>query len=289
MKDTYIDFHSHTVRSDGAYAPMELCRKARECGIGVLAITDHNYTEDLTPLREAYPDLTFIQGAEISCLYTDSTGKELELHVVALGFRPENSKLQSVLARNHPNRKPYVDAILDRLRDCGIDLGNYEQLRNRHPERFHTGRMDIAEWLTELGYTDSVEQAFDEYLGGHGKRRAFVPNKLRYVTLEEAVEAIVDAGGVAVLAHLYYYLLSDAENKVLLRRFKELAGENGAMEVYYSLYDQPRRMQLKALADEMGLMYSAAGDYHGQSVDESLDNRFPAEDCADLLRFLGIQ
>ena len=101
MNGTYIDLHTHTTLSDGNVPPMELLRRARAAGIGIIAITDHNDTEDLTACRAAFPDLTLIQGAEIPCRYLDQ-----ELHVVALGIDPKNEKLQSVLRRNRPDRRP---------------------------------------------------------------------------------------------------------------------------------------------------------------------------------------
>lgn len=289
MQETYLDLHTHTVQSDGAYSPLVLCGLAREANINILAITDHNFTEDLTELRSAWPELRIIQGAEISCLYTDPQGTSRELHVVALGVDRENPKLKAVLAKNQPDRKPYIDAILQRLRDCGIDLGSYEDLCRRNPGKRHIGRMDIAKQMADEGYTASVEEGFDVYVGSHGACRAYVPNPLRYVSLEEAVEAIVDAGGAAVLAHLYYYQLDEAQSRQLLKRFKELSGPNGAMEVFYSRYCQQQRMALKALADEYGLMYSAASDFHGQSENDTLCNGFAAADCLPLLNFLRIE
>lgn len=289
MQETYLDLHTHTVQSDGAYSSLVLCGLAREANINILAITDHNFTEDLTELRSAWPELRIIQGAEISCLYTDPQGTSRELHVVALGVDRENPKLKAVLAKNQPDRKPYIDAILQRLRDCGIDLGSYEDLCRRNPGKRHIGRMDIAKQMADEGYTASVEEAFDVYVGSHGACRAYVPNPLRYVSLEEAVEAIVDAGGAAVLAHLYYYQLDEAQSRQLLKRFKELSGPNGAMEVFYSRYCQQQRMALKALADEYGLMYSAASDFHGQSENDTLCNGFAAADCLPLLNFLRIE
>ena len=289
MQETYLDLHTHTAQSDGAYSPLVLCGLAREANINILAITDHNFTEDLTELRSAWPELRIIQGAEISCLYTDPQGTSRELHVVALGVDRENPKLKAVLAKNQPDRKPYIDAILQRLRDCGIDLGSYEDLCRRNPGKRHIGRMDIAKQMADEGYTASVEEGFDVYVGSHGACRAYVPNPLRYVSLEEAVEAIVDAGGAAVLAHLYYYQLDEAQSRQLLKRFKELSGPNGAMEVFYSRYCQQQRMALKALADEYGLMYSAASDFHGQSENDTLCNGFAAADCLPLLNFLRIE
>lgn len=283
----FIDFHAHTTLSDGAYTPEMLCQIARQAGIGTLAITDHNRTDDLTALRSAFPDLRLIQGVEISCLYTDAHGKETEIHVVGLGIDPENPSLKALLARNHPDRSPYFNAILDRLRSCGIDFGDYEALCKLLPHRQRIGRMDIAKLLMERGFVSSVEEGFDEYIGAHGKRRAYVKNPARYVSMEDAVAAVVEAGGAAVLAHLYYYQLNDAENAGLLGHFKEISGENGGMEVFYSRYTPQQRQELKTLADRYCLMYSAASDYHGQDENETLTHRFSAADCARLLHFLG--
>lgn len=287
--NTYIDFHSHSVNSDGALTPMEVCRTALEAGIRVLAITDHNYTGDLTDLQAAFPQIRLVQGAEISCIGTDDSGKETELHVVALGVDPDNPRLQAVLKQNQPDRQPYIDAILEKLRLCGIDLGSYRDLCRLLSGKRHIGRMDICKLLVERGYVSSIEEGFDEYVGGHGKQRAYVPNRLRYVSLEQAVEAILDAGGIPVLAHLYYYLLSDEENEALLRRFKALTGDKGAMEVYYAFYSRQQREALLALARKHGLMCSAASDFHGYSENETLAHHFQSSDCAELLQSLGME
>lgn len=288
MKEQYVDLHCHSVQSDGIYTPIQLCDMARNANIEVLAFTDHNYTEDLSPLREAYPTIQFVQGAEISCLYTDPSGQETEIHVVALGFDPNNSEIKAVLDHNQPDRRLYINSILDRLRLCGIDLGDYEDLRRLYPNKRHIGRMDIAKTMKDRRYVSTVDQAFDLFIGSFGERRAFVPTPLRYVSLEEAVRAIVNAGGVAVLAHLYYYQLSINNGELLVKRFKELAGSNGAMEVFYSRYDQKQRKVLMELADKYDLMYSAASDFHGQSEIDTLANHFTKSSCSCLLSYLGI-
>ena len=118
MNHPYIDLHTHTCLSDGNLTPGELLTAARAAGISILAITDHNSTGDLTAWREAFPELTLIQGAEITCRYLQH-----ELHVVALGIDPENPRLRAVLAQNQPDRRPYLTAILDKLRALGLDVG----------------------------------------------------------------------------------------------------------------------------------------------------------------------
>ena len=283
MNHPYIDLHTHTCLSDGNLTPEELLREAREAGIGILAITDHNSTEDLTAWRAAFPELTLIQGAEITCRYLQH-----ELHVVALGIDPENPRLRAVLAQNQPDRRPYLTAILDKLRNLGLDVGTYDELQAANPHSRHFGRMQIAREMVNLCYVNSADEAFDIYMGAHGQRLAYVANPLKYVSLEEAVEAILSAGGVPVLAHLYYYLLDSEGERALVRRFKELAGDRAAMEVEYAAYDRAQRDALKALADEFGLMHSCASDYHGNLEGETLAHCFDRALSGPLLKMLGV-
>lgn len=283
MKHLHIDFHTHTKLSDGMLTPQALLDKAREAGIGILAITDHDYTEDLTQLQRDNPDIRLIQGAEISCIHTAENGKETEIHMVALGVDPENPQLKAVLTKNKPDRRPYVEAILSSLRSCGIDIGTYEYLQSRNPETTHLGRMQIAKLMKEQGQVSSVDEAFDVYIGAFGQRKAFVPNPLRYVPMEEAAAAVLAAGGVPVLAHLYYYQLSEADGWNLVRDFKALVGDRGAMEVFYGRYSDSERKELARIADAFGLMYSAASDFHGHGENETLHHKFTQESCRSLL------
>lgn len=283
MKGSYIDLHTHSCLSDGSLTPEALLTAAREAGIGILALTDHNATADLEPLQAAFPDLTLIQGAEITCRYLDQ-----ELHVVALGIDPENPKLRAVLQNNQPDRRPYLTAILEKLRALGIDVGTYDELQAANPHSRHFGRMQIAKEMQRRGYVATADEAFDVYMGAHGQRLAYVANPLKYVTLEEAVEAILDAGGIPVLAHLYYYLLDTEGERALVRRFKELAGDKVAMEVHYAAYTPAQRESLAAIADEFGLMHSCASDFHGNLADETLAHGFRREQCAPLLDALGL-
>ena len=283
MKGSYIDLHTHSCLSDGSLQPMELMRRAREAGVGILALTDHNATGDLTAHRAAFPELTLIQGAEITCRYL-----EHELHVVALGIDPADPKLRAVLKQNQPDRRPYLSAILEKLRALGIDVGTYDELQAANPESRHFGRMQIAKEMQRRGYVATADEAFDVYMGAHGRRLAYIANPLKYVSLEEAVEAILSAGGIPVLAHLYYYLLDHEGERALVRRFRELAGDRAAMEVHYAAYSPEQRRALAAIADEFGLMHSCASDFHGNLEGETLAHGFTRALCAPLLEALGL-
>ena len=90
----YIDLHTHSTASDGIYSPTELLHRAKDIGLRVLALTDHDSTGGLVEaaLVAAQLDIDFIPGIEIN---TDVAGGEV--HV--LGYFPEyeRSAFQAVL------------------------------------------------------------------------------------------------------------------------------------------------------------------------------------------------
>lgn len=304
MIKPYCDFHTHTINSDGRLTSRELISKAYNAGIRVISITDHNFTEDLCELRkfaarEFEENMHLIQGAEISALFTDSKGSEHELHIVALGFDPDTPEMKALLAAHRQDRKPYIDAILQKLRsECGIDLGSYESIRVQFPDIKYIGRMILARLLVEKGHTSSIDESFDIYLGSHGQRRAYVKNPLQYSNLEDVIRTIIHSGGIPVLAHLLYYDLDNGnrtggiEKELLLQTFKRLVeryGGNGGMEVYYARYkNAEERLYLLRMAKKHGLLISGGSDYHEQEIWESLEHRTSCSACSDLLEHLGV-
>ncbi len=96
----YIDLHTHSTASDGIYSPTELLRRAKDIGLRVLALTDHDTTGGLEEAAQAARalDIDFIPGIEIN---TDVSGGEV--HV--LGYFPEY-------------QRPAFQAILKVLRDA---------------------------------------------------------------------------------------------------------------------------------------------------------------------------
>ena len=74
----YVDFHTHTICSDGNYTTEELIEMAMSKGIAALAITDHNYIhENISQLQNKYKDIELINGCEISTSYTTEKGKKI--------------------------------------------------------------------------------------------------------------------------------------------------------------------------------------------------------------------
>jgi hypothetical protein len=166
--------------------------------------------------------------------------------------------------------------MLDNLRKLNIDIGTYDDLI----EKYHVtylGRPQVAKALTDAGYVSSPDEAMDEFIGDFGKRRAWVanPNKNNYCSVDEVIDAIIQAKGLAILAHLYYYKLNELEAHNLLKYFSEKTGLMGGLETEYRVYSEKQRYKLRHLADIYQLFPSAASDFHGIYATDGLDNHFP--------------
>ena len=277
----FIDFHIHSTRSDGRYTPEEVTDLAVDSGVTVMALTDHNrLSPDIDELMLRHAGrLTILRGIEISCRHKFADGETKEIHVVALMYDKKAPHLEEIVRRNRKhNREGYILAILGKLKEnCGIDIGTYEELCAEAGESEHVGRMHVARKLRNLGFVRTIDEGFDIYIGDFGLKKAYVESGIEYVDMEEAVRAALSDRAVPVLAHLYYYRLTQAQQDELLETFKGYAGEFGAMETEYARYSEEQRVILRGYADKYGLARSGGSDFHGFAENETLRNGFSYE------------
>lgn len=246
-----IDLHSHSTASDGTMTPTELVARAREKGVDVLALTDHDTTAGLAEARQAAGnDLRLINGIEVSVSWNGQT-----VHIVGLGLDPENAALQAGLARLGEYREWRAEEIgrrLEKKRIPGAFAGASEYAKGQLVSRTH-----FARFLVEKGYAETVGAVFKHYLV-RGKP-GYVPGK--WAELEEAVGWIKNAGGLAVVAHPARYRLSASRLRVLLGEFRECGGV--AMEVVSGSHSQDDCLSMAAHAKRQELFASQGSDYHG--------------------------
>ncbi len=251
--ENYIDLHTHTTASDGIYSPTELLRRAKEVGLRVLALTDHDTTGGLEEAAKAAAalDIDFIPGIEIN---TDVSGGEV--HV--LGYFPDYKQpaFQSVLKVLRDARERRGQRMVELLNEHGIAV-SWERVREL--AQGAVGRPHVAKALLEAGYVQTIGEAFDKYIGTGCF--AYVP---RYrLTPDDAVRMIASVNGLPVLAH-----------PVELPGLDELrawlpglcaAGMVG-LETYYGPYTPEQERALRALADEYHLIPTGGTDFHGPGI-----------------------
>ena len=275
-----IDLHMHTTISDGTDAPEELIGVLKTAGIALFSVTDHDAikaAEILPPLLNGQ-SLRFIPGVEFSC--KDEDGK---YHILGYGYDPRSAAIRSVVEHGHALRMKKVAARLDFLKtQFGFSFPQEELdrlLALNNPGKPHIGNL-----MVQCGYAKTKEEAIEQYINQ-------VHFKSEYVRPEEAIEGILAAGGVPILAHPFYgsgsELILGDEMEARLLKLMEFGLEG--LEAFYSGFPEKLRNTAISLAKKHHLYVTAGSDYHGtnklvQLGDTGLDAA--AEYPAELLRFL---
>lgn len=249
-----VDLHLHTTASDGQYAPAALVSLAREHGLEVIAVTDHDTTAGVMEAQEAaLGSPLVIPGIELSA--EDAAG---DVHVLGYHIDLDASPFQERIAYFRGERYSRGQRIVERLADLGMPLAWERVLAIA--EGGAIGRPHIARAMVEAHYVESVREAFDRFLHNGGPAYVARPR----LSPEEAVELIHSAAGVAVLAHPG--LLLDYES--ILQRLIPI-GLDG-VEVVHPSNPENVRLHLKALAQQHDLIMTGGTDFHGLDVKEGV-------------------
>jgi predicted metal-dependent phosphoesterase TrpH len=250
------DLHTHSTASDGSTAPADLIRQAFERGLSILALTDHDTTLGIPEAVEAGERLgvRVIPGIELS---TDV--ERGEIHLLGYAIDPTSADLQETLARLRDARQSRLTRILQRLQQLGYPVP--ETRVRPATDDASTGRAHVARAMVAAGYVESVDEAFERFLGSG--RPAYVASER--LSPEAAVRLVQRAGGLPVLAHPFSYPGFESRLPALIE-----AGLEG-LEVYYGEYDTVRRGRLAAIARQHGLLSTGGSDYHGAGFREGRD------------------
>lgn len=247
-----VDLHIHTTASDGTDTPAQAVARAKELGLGAIAITDHDSVTGVTEALEAGETLgvEVIPGIEISADYRGN-----KAHIVGLFVDHTREDLRPVLDWTVYERAMRNEKIVGAMAADGFDI-SLDILNALYPDSI-LGRPHMAEYLMNKGYVSSVKEAFNKYLG---EGCPYYRDKER-LSMEMAVKAIHASGGIAVIAHPLQYGYDETELCCFLQRGKDLGC--AALEAYYSEHSPEEQEMLLSLAPQMGLGISGGSDYHG--------------------------
>jgi predicted metal-dependent phosphoesterase TrpH len=249
----YIDLHTHSTASDGIYSPTELLHKAKDVGLRVLALTDHDTTDGLEETAQTARalDIDIIPGIEIN---TDVGGGEV--HVLGYFLEFQRPEFQAVLKVLRDARERRGQRMVELLNEHGVHI-SWERVREI--AQGSVGRPHVAEALLEAGYVQTTGEAFDTYIGRDCY--AFVA---RYkLTPKDAVLLIASANGLPVIAHPIELPGLDE-----LRNWLPDLCEAGmvGLETYYGAYTPENERELLALAHEYKLIPTGGTDFHGPGI-----------------------
>ena len=253
-----IDLHIHSTASDGSLTPSEILRQAQKLRLAAIAITDHDSLEgSKAAMRTGIPSsLKFLTGVEISAAYPPFLPGSGSFHILGYRIRLDDTILNQTLDRLRQARKNRNPQILERLDKLGFPLSIAEV--QQAAGQGQIGRPHIAQAMMIKGFVQSIDEAFDKFLGHH--KPAYV-DKYR-IACAEAVRIILGADGIPVLAHPgLLNIKRKADLDALIVNLKAI-GIKG-IEAYYPKHTRPKMKDYIEIADRHNLLVTGGTDFHG--------------------------
>ena len=246
------DLHCHSVVSDGTLTPEVLAERAKTNGVELWALTDHDEIggQHRAMAAAKAQGMAYLTGTEISVTFAGET-----VHIVGLGFDPDDAALKQGLHNTRNGREQRAREMSDSLAQAGIHgafegalkfVGNPELISRTH----------FARHLVETGVCKETNEVFRKYLT-EGKP-GYVPH--RWATLKDAVTWITQANGLAIIAHPGRYNFSANAEYALFTEFKAHGGRG--VEVVTGSHTKQDFVKYAETAKEFGLAASRGSDFH---------------------------
>lgn len=246
-----VDFHMHTLASDGLWTPEKLIETAAEQGLRVLAVSDHDTIKSVRPAQKlgAERGIKVIPAVEITINW-----KSAMYHMLVYNFDPDNPALNALLADTDRQVADKKQDMIEGLKRRGYKLHKLDQLKNAEG---NYQPLEIARALYAGGEVPTFDQAM----------RLGYEVGLERVCSQSADKAIavsLAAGGVPVMAHPgreeYGFKVATVE---VLREMVEfgLAG----VEVYHYSHPPAEVERYRDFARRNNLIISAGSDSHNES------------------------
>lgn len=250
---TKAEFHCHTTSSDGTLSPRETVLLAKENGVEILAITDHDTVDGLLEGKDMADKLNirFIPGIELSCNHNKES-----IHLLGF-FKGDGYTSQELIEFLHNlkiSRVTRAKAIVDKLEKYFDIKLNYEDVLSLSDGV--VARPHIAKAIINAGYNYSMEYIFKNFIGNDSP--AYVPNK--HISIQEGIELLKKYGCIVILAHPK--LIKKTPLKEILQ-----FDFDGIEAIYYQNFIR-ETAELISIAHSKKLLITCGSDFHSISTED---------------------
>lgn len=244
----YADLHVHTYFSDGTFSPEEVVSAALERDISCIGICDHDSVEGVGPASEFAKKnpIEIIPGVELTAL---KQGKEI--HILGYFISWKEKWLAEIFKKIQAERVERMKHMIKKLKNFNIEI-SLDEVLELSQAKGSIGRLHLARALLKKKAIPSLQAAFSRYIGD------FKPCYVEDINFspKEAVEIILKAKGVPVLAHPG--ILKDDS---LIPEFMEY-GLRG-IEVFHSDHSPAAGSKYEKIAKKYNLLVTGGSDCHG--------------------------
>ena len=261
-----IDLHTHTCVSDGTDTPQEILTNAETAKLEILSITDHDTTEgykNIKELRKLFSGI-IIPGVELKAFYDG-------IPVEVLGYGIDPSKINVNRDNVFEMQIDCLNEFKERGRKLGLKFDENIEVSKTDSRRKYAS-FTFADELLKHKENESIILSIGpmftqtEFYRIHAsnKKSIFYYDESKFgISIEDAIDMVHNAGGLAFLAHplLYPYDKDKFEAVEDIIKKYDLDG----IEVEYPLFSEQDRNKLKELAKKYNKYTSGGTDYHAKN------------------------
>ncbi len=266
-----IDLHIHSTCSDGALSIEQIFREAKDRGIDLISVTDHDSIDgqEQAVALAAEQGISYITGVELNVTFPYG-GRPISLDFLGYRYDFKDGELGDKLKLMREHRVERARRILERLNAEfdreGIPNLTEEDLRRIQESVDGTfGRPHIANYLIAKGIVKDKQEAFDRYLV-----KCDVPKYPLH--LAEASRLIRNAGGILFHAHpndpngtSLVTITTDLNEQTRVIE-ENMLGYIDGIECWDSRHDALTTAHYLEFARQHGLMVSGGSDCHQKPI-----------------------
>lgn len=241
------DLHNHTIHSDGIYSVYDTVMMAKEKGLSLVAITDHDNLDSYVSYLEVKDklDIDVLIGVELSTWY-----KGDNVHILGYFYNNSNpgQELLDFLENMKIKRINRAKKMISNLKlYFDLDL-SYDEIASGSKEII--ARPHIAKYISKK-YNMSVNEVFGKYLSNSSK--AFVATS--NTKTKDAIDLLHRNNAIAVWAHPIL-------NKGSFRELDIIKMGIDGIEGNYPANQLEDTKHYRKLANKYNLLFTAGSDFH---------------------------
>lgn len=272
MSKKYIDLHIHSSYSDGDKTPIEILKMAENLKLAYISITDHENCKAYEELEKI--DIVnvyhgnIIHGCELMTSFNN-------IIIEILGYNVNTKMINDWYDKKYSKEeiqkrdKKLFERLIKKIEMANLRLEKEIYLPKEMP---YSGYFKHKTYEALKNYSGN-EQYFKKYdinnyeefirKGLSNPQNPLFIKEADYIaTIQEIVNLIHKAGGLAFVAHLYKYKV---ENHIgFLENMIEEVKEIDGVECYYSSFTKEQTQNLEEFCDKNKLFKSGGSDYHGK-------------------------
>ena len=252
------DLHCHTKLSDGSVGIEDLIVIAQKSGIDTIAITDHDCLAGTVRgqvIGKRY-GVTVISGVEISA-FDFEAGKKV--HIISY-LADSPNRLEGICKRTSVARKRAGQIMMLKVASRFPITSDF--IISHASGSTNLFKQHIMHALMDAGYTDRIfGDLFHALFDEKSETNVLAPTK--YPSVQEVIDEIHGAGGIAILAHPAKFNNFDEIDKYISM------GLDG-IEVWHPSADDELIEKLSQICKKNKILLTGGSDFHGIYGDKTV-------------------